>query len=71
MKTPEAKPPDVLVENVGKVFTFCPLTRKAKTWIDDNVQTESYQWLGNVLVIEHRYAWGLALGMRQDGLVLQ
>ena len=71
MKSPAKKPtPDVLVENVGTVFTFCPLTMKAKTWIDDNVQTESYQSLGNVLVVEHRYAWGLALGMQQDGLVL-
>jgi hypothetical protein len=69
--TPVVPTPDVLVANVGRVFTFCPLTMKAKTWIDDNVQTESYQSLGNVLVVEHRYAWGLALGMQQDGLVLQ
>jgi hypothetical protein len=63
--------PDVLVANGGTVFTFCPLTDRAKTWIDDNVQSESYQWLCNVLVVEHRYAWGLALGMQQDGLILK
>jgi hypothetical protein len=63
--------PDVLVANAGTVFTFCPLTARAKTWIDDNVQTESYQWLGNVLIVEHRYAWGLAQGMIDEGLVLQ
>lgn len=53
------------------MFTFCPLTTRAKTWIDDNVQTESYHWLGNVLVVEYRYACGLALGMQQDGLILR
>jgi hypothetical protein len=63
--------PDVLVANGGTVFTFCPLTTRAKTWIDDNVQTESYHWLGNVLVVEYRYACGLALGMQQDGLILR
>jgi hypothetical protein len=63
--------PDVLVANAGTVFAFCPLTTRAKGWIDENVQTESYQWLGNVLVVEHRYAWGLAEGMIDSGLVLQ
>ena len=63
--------PDVLVANAGTVFTFCLLTARAKTWIDDNVQTESNQWLGSVLVVEHRYAWGLAVGMQQDGLILR
>lgn len=63
--------PDVLVANAGTVFTFCPLTARTKTWIDNNVAAESYQWLGNVLVVEHRYAWGLPEGMIDSGLVLQ
>jgi hypothetical protein len=50
---------------------FCPLTERAQTWIDENVETESWQWFGNVLVVEHRYAWGLANGMKNSGLVLE
>ena len=71
MTSPKQVTPDVLVENAGIVFTFCPLTDRAKEWIDQNVETESWQWFGHALVVEHRYAWGLAQGMQDAGLVLQ
>jgi len=61
--------PDVLVHNEGTIFLFNPLTARAKEWIDDNVQPDA-QWFGHALVVEHRYAWGLAQGMKDDGLVL-
>ena len=63
--------PDVLVANEGTVFLFNPLTERAKDWIDDNVSSESWQWLGTTLVVDHRYAWGLAEGMNDAGLVLR
>jgi hypothetical protein len=61
--------PDVLVNNVGTLYTFCPLTLRAKEWIDEHVQDDA-QWFGYALIVEHRYAWGLAQGMKDDGLVL-
>jgi len=61
--------PDVLVNNVGTLYTFCPLTLRAKEWIDGHVQDDA-QWFGHALIVEHRYAWGLAQGMKDDGLVL-
>ena len=61
--------PDVLVNNVGTLYTFCPLTLRAKEWIDEHIQPDA-QWFGHALVVEHRYAWGLAQGMTDDGLVL-
>jgi hypothetical protein len=61
--------PDVLVNNVGKLYTFCPLTLQAKEWIDEHVQGDA-QWFGHVLIVEHRYAWELAQGMKDDGLEL-
>jgi hypothetical protein len=60
---------DVLFKNVGTLYTFCPLTLRAKTWIDEHVQDDA-QWFGHALIVEHRYAWGLAQGMKDDGLVL-
>ena len=33
------------------------------------VQSDA-QWFGNALIVEHRYAWGLAVGMKDEGLVL-
>lgn len=70
MKSLKQATPDVLVHNEGTVFVFNPLTARAKEWIDEKVQTESWQWLGTRLVVEHRYAWALAQGMQDEGLVL-
>jgi hypothetical protein len=61
--------PDVLVNNVGTLYTFCPLTLRAKEWIDEHVQDDA-EWFGHALVVEHGYAWGLAKGMKDAGLVL-
>lgn len=62
--------PDVLVCNEGTVFLFCPRTSRGKGWIDEHVQPDAL-WFGNTLVVEHRYAWGLAQGMKDAGLVLE
>ncbi len=69
MKIDAKSTPDVLVRNEGTVFLFCPLTPWAKEWIDEHVQSDA-QWFGNALMVEHRYAWGLAEGMKDEGLVL-
>jgi hypothetical protein len=60
---------DVHVRNEGAIFLFTPITPRAKQWIAANVQSEA-QWFGQALVVEHRYALGLAVGMRDAGLVL-
>lgn len=65
------KAPDVLIANAFSVFVFTPLTSAAKNWFDERIQSEEWQWLGASLVVETRYAWGLAEGMITDGLVLQ
>jgi len=39
--TPLHSPPDVLVNNVGTLYTFCPLTLRAKEWIDEHVQDDA------------------------------
>ena len=61
---------DILVQNEGTVFLFCPLTFQGKEWIDEHVQPDAV-WFGSALVVEHRFAWGLAHGMKDAGLVLE
>jgi hypothetical protein len=61
--------PDILVHDAGTLFSFCPLSPRAKTWIDEHVQPDA-QWFGHALIVERRYAWGLAQGMKDAGLVL-
>ena len=70
-RTTEAHTPDVLVRNEGTVFVFCPVSAAAKAWFAENVQSEGWQWFGNALVVEHRFAWGLGQGLKDAGLVLE
>jgi len=62
--------PDVLVRNEGTICVFTLLTPRAKAWFDANVSAESWQWFGASLVVEHRYALGLAAAMQAAGLIL-
>jgi hypothetical protein len=63
------KIPDLIVRDEGTLFLFCPLTPKAKAWIDEHVQPDA-TWYGNALVVEHRYAWALVGGMNDAGLTI-
>lgn len=62
--------PDVVVTNDGSVVSFAPQTPAATAWIEDNVQSESWQWLGKSLVVDHRYAAQLVQGMLDAGLTV-
>jgi hypothetical protein len=62
---------DVLVSNQGTIFTFTPLTSAAREWIEENVASEGWQWLGGSLCVEHRYASDLGRGMREANLELK
>jgi hypothetical protein len=59
---------DFHVRNGGTVFAFTPLTTAASEWIEENVQAESWQWLGRSLVVDHRYAEPLIRGILDSGL---
>ncbi len=61
--------PDLIVRDAGTLFLFCPLTPRARAWIDEHVQADA-TWYGNALVVEHRYAWALAIGMNDAGLTI-
>jgi hypothetical protein len=60
---------DLLVHKEGTLFLFCPLTARAKAWIYEHVAEDAH-WFGAALVVEHRYALGLAQGMKDTGLLL-
>ena len=48
---------DVLVNNIGTLYTFCPLTLRAKEWIDEHVQ-EDAQWFGHASGVTSKAANG-------------
>lgn len=63
--------PDVIVENHGSVCMVTPMSPAARTWVDENVQLEGWQWLGASFACEPRYVPSLTDGMQEDGLTIE
>ncbi len=61
---------DIRVEDHGTVALVIPMTDAGRKWITDNVETESWQWLGGALAVEPRCVDSLAAGMSGDGLAV-
>ena len=65
--------PDVRVSGEGpysSVYRVELLTDRAKNWVAENVDTESWQWLGSALVVEHRFVDTLLGGMVDADLLV-
>lgn len=61
---------DVRVRDAGSIVQFFLLTQKAKDWVRENVESEGWQWMGQALCVDHRYATDLINGMLEAGLEL-
>ena len=62
---------DLLIRDEGTVVAFQPVTPAAREWIDENIISEGWQWLGDTLAIDHRYADTIIDGAILDGLVVR
>jgi hypothetical protein len=62
--------PDIEVTNGGSVVLLTPKTGTGRDWIDDNLDTEGWQWMGASLALDHRYAPPIIEGMIGDGLTI-
>jgi hypothetical protein len=60
---------DFSIENHRSIFLFRMNTPAAAEWVSQNVQADA-QLFDDALVVEHRYAHDLAVGMAEAGLVL-
>ena len=63
--------PDVLVSGGGTVYLLEPCTEKAAAWIDENTESEDWQWFGHSLAVEHGYLDDIVFAMREDDLDVQ
>lgn len=61
---------DVLVFDHGSLIAFTPVSLAAESWVNENVETEGWQWLGRRLYVEHRAAPALIDAMLDAGLVV-
>jgi len=60
--------PDMLIDDNGTIFMFTPITALGREWVDEHLSLEGWQWMGLSFAVEHRFAAGLAQGMKADGL---
>ena len=59
---------DVEVVFHGSVVAFHLLSQDAKNFVDENVAAEGWQFMGDALCVDFRFAENLAEGMRENGL---
>lgn len=62
--------PDILVENHGSLITFTMQNESARAWINANVESEPYQWFGDALCVEPRYAADVVNAMISEGFLV-
>jgi hypothetical protein len=62
---------DIRVLDDGTVVGFQPLTESARDWVAKHVAAEPWQWMAEILWVDHRLANMLATGMAADGLALE
>jgi hypothetical protein len=62
---------DVITDNFGSIVGITPMTQAAREWIDENCQTEPWQWLGATLNVDTRLAGPILEGMSEAGLILR
>ncbi len=62
--------PDFTVENHGTIFLFIPNTSRADSHLTDSVYDDAI-WLGDALVVEHRYAKDLMTNLVEKGFSIE
>ena len=53
------------------IYLLTPHTSTAQAWLGENVQAESYQFIGPSLAVEHRYIAEIDQGIRAAGMGLR
>ena len=59
---------DVVVRRLGAINLVFPLTKKARSWVEEKVSKEGFQPNWPALVVENRYLSDLIGGMKEAGL---
>ena len=52
------KPPmiDFQIADHGSIISIKPMSEASRTWVDENVASEPWQWLGGALCVDVRCA---------------
>lgn len=61
---------DFTIYSEGSLVGIQKHTPAAEDWVDENLESESWQWLGNILWIDHRLAQNIVDGIINDDLTV-
>ena len=61
---------DFQIIDQGSIFLIRPLNEAARQWLDENVVSEPWQWVGDALCVEARFARDLLIEIEQAGFVV-
>jgi hypothetical protein len=59
--------PDFQIADHGSIISIKPVTEAARTWVDENVVSEPWQWLGGALCTDVRCAIELVNAIVAEG----
>ncbi len=62
---------DFLVCPQGTIWTFEPLTERAKNFTGTDLDVADWQWLGNAFGVDHRVANDLVSALEDEGFVVR
>jgi hypothetical protein len=58
---------DFQIADHGSIISIKPVSEAARTWIDENVVSEPWQWLGGALCVDIRCARDFIDGIAAEG----
>ncbi len=67
----EHKPPvDFQIERTGNLVRVTPMNDAAREWLDENCQTEGWEWMGPTLHVDARMAPPIVQGITDAGFTI-
>ena len=62
---------DFLVRPHGTIWTFEPVTERAKEFTGTDLDVQSWQWFGPAFGVDHRLANDLVTALQDEGFGLE
>ena len=62
---------DFLVRPHGTIWTFEPLTERAKNFTETDLDVQGWQWLGPAFGVDHRPARHLVTALEAAGFIVE
>lgn len=62
---------DFRVHSHGSIWTFEPLTERAKNFTETDLDVQGWQWLGPAFGVDHRPAHDLVTALEAAGFIVK